>query len=52
MRADGLAEAARLNPLVTAAATPATVWYPNQDPEAVAETVITYLAALSDSDQL
>lgn len=52
MLADGLAEAARLNPLVTAAATPATVWYPNQDPEAVAETVITYLAALSDSDQL
>lgn len=47
MLADGLAEAARLNPLVTAAATPATVWYPHQDPEAVAETVTTYLQALS-----
>jgi len=43
MLAEGLAEALDLAPdQVTLASTPATVWYPHQNPKAVAETLQTY----------
>ena len=42
MLADGLDEAGRLSSQVTVRATPATVWYPHQSPEAIAQTLAIY----------
>ncbi len=48
MLADGLAEAGALSPMVRVEATPATVWYPHQSPEAVAATLRAYADFLAD----
>ena len=48
MLVEGLEEARRLAPAGTrVSATPATVWYPGQSPEAVRETVAVYDEFLS-----
>jgi pimeloyl-ACP methyl ester carboxylesterase len=49
MLADGLDRARAIAPdQVRVASTPATVWYPNQRPEGVSETIAMYWAFLSD----
>jgi pimeloyl-ACP methyl ester carboxylesterase len=49
MLADGLDRARAIAPAqVRVASTPATVWYPNQRPEGVSETIAMYRAFLSD----
>lgn len=48
MLADGLDRARKIGPAhLRVAPTPATVWYPNQSPQAIAETIATYATFLS-----
>ena len=50
MLADGLARAREIAPQqVSVTATPATVWYPNQTPEGIANTLAIYRAFLADA---
>jgi hypothetical protein len=50
MLADGLDRARNIAPhQVSVASTPATVWYPNQTPEGIAETVAIYAGFLASA---
>jgi hypothetical protein len=47
MLADGLDRAGKIAPRqVSVASTPATVWYPHQTPEGIAETIAMYAGFL------